>query len=167
MNLELDNLDNGRIDILNSNIDQFSFADKIPVKECVSYTEALTGTWENTPLSNAYFSLENIRILQNAIRKGIYDKSTGQLLIGEQNCDQLKIIMRSIYLQYTRNLNYDITKQISLLNDLVTKYSINQIYSDAISNQKYKEDASTMYNIMNHPSNTSVKDHTLELKRFF
>jgi len=167
MNLEFQKLQDGRINILNSNMAQFSFADKIPVKSCLSYTEALTGIWENTPLSNAYFSLENIEILQNAIRRGVYIKSKAQILIGNQSCDQLKMIMRSIYLQYTRNLNYDITKQIDLLNDLVTKYSINQIYSDAISNQKYKEDASTMYNIMNHPSNTSIKDYTLELKQFF
>ena len=58
---------NGRVDILGPIGPQFGFADKIPVKECTSFHDALTGTWVDTPLSVLFFSKENIQILQNSI----------------------------------------------------------------------------------------------------
>ena len=44
---------NGRINILGPIGPQFQFADKIPVKQCVSYREALTGQWNDSYLSLA------------------------------------------------------------------------------------------------------------------
>ena len=157
---------NGRVDILGPIGTQLNFADKIPIKECTSYHDALTGTWVDTPLSVLFFSQENIKILQNAIKRGVYDRSNKQFVIGEQNCDELKIIMRSIYLQNAENLPYNITNQIIKLNNLVVEYCVNQIYNEAISYMKYKRDASTMYIIPNLPTNTSNKNNSLELKPF-
>lgn len=157
---------NGRVDILGPIGPQFNFADKIPIRECVSYHDALTGTWVDTPLSVLFFSQENIQILQNAIKKGVYDRSNKQFVIGEQNCDELKIIMRSTYLQNCENLPYNITEQISALNSIVLEYAIKQIYTEAVSYLKYKHDASTMYTVPNHPMNSSSKGNTLELKPF-
>ena len=104
----MDNLTNGRVDILGPIGPQFGFADKIPLKPCVTYRDALTGTWTDTLLSKMFFSEANIKIIQNAIKKGVYDRSNKQFIIGEQNCDELKIIMRSIYLQHCNNLPCDI-----------------------------------------------------------
>lgn len=157
---------NGRVDILGPIGTQLNFADKIPIKECTSYHDALTGTWVDTPLSVLFFSQENIKILQNAIKRGVYDRSNKQFVIGEQNCDELKIIMRSIYLQNSSNQLYDITDQISILNRLVLEYAVKQIYSEAVGYLKYKQDASTIYTIPNHPINSSSKGNTLELKPF-
>ena len=38
-------------------------------------TDALRGNWEVTELSKAFFSNDNMRAVQNAIRKSVYDKS--------------------------------------------------------------------------------------------
>lgn len=157
---------NGRVDILGPIGPQFGFADKIPVKECTSYHDALTGTWVDTPLSVLFFSKENIAILQNAIKRGVYDRSNQQFMIGEQSCDELKIIMRSIYLQNSENLTFNITEQIAALNSLVLEYAIKQIYSAAVSYLKYRRDVSCMYTVPNHPINASNKGNTLELKPF-
>ena len=81
---------------------------------------------------------KNIVILQNAIRKGVYDKSNEQYIIGPQNYDELKIIMRSIYLEHANNLPYDIKNQITQLNKLVVKFCVEQIYKAAIGYIKYK-----------------------------
>ena len=162
----MNNQSNGRVDILGPLGPQFNFADKIPIRECTSYHDALTGTWVDSPLSVLFFSQENIQILQNAIIKGVYDRSNKQFVIGEQNCDELKIIMRSTYLQNSENLAYNITEQISMLNSLVLEYAIKQIYNEAISYLKYIHDASTMATIPNHPINSSGKGNTLELKPF-
>ena len=158
---------NGRVDILAPIGNQLNFADKIPIKECTSYSDALIGTWMDTNLSCAFFSVENIKNLQNDIIRGVYDKSNHQFEIGQQNCDELKIIMRSIYLQNAENLPTDIPEQIENLNQLVLDYCIPQVYNEAVGYLKYKRDASTMYTLPPHPTNSSTRDYTLELKNFF
>ena len=49
------NYSNGRVDILGPIGPQFNLADKIPLKHCVSYRDALTGSWTDTLLSKAIF----------------------------------------------------------------------------------------------------------------
>jgi hypothetical protein len=157
-------VNNGRINILGPIGPQFQFADKIPVKECVSYRESLAGQWNDSYLSLAFFSNENMTIIQNAIRKGVYDKSNKQFIIEPQNCNELKIIMRSIFLQYSNNLPVDIKQQIITLNQLVTKFAIEQIYKEMISYIKYTQDASTMAVPLSMPINTSNKNTTLGMR---
>ena len=160
---------NGRIDILGNNIAMpFLMNDKIPIKESSNFHDALSGNWKDTPLSQAYFSKENIIIIQNALRRGVYEESNGAFLIGEQDTDELKIIMRSIFLMYSKNNPENIPDQISELNDLVLKYAINQVYGEAQAYTKYKHDISTMY--VPFPrigSYSNTKDKTLELKNWF
>ncbi len=163
MNLE----SNGRVDILGPIGPQFQLSDKIPLKECASFRDALTGQWKDTLLSCTFFSKENIEILQNAIRKGVYDRSNGMYVIGNQNCNELKIIMRSIFLQHAKNLPCDIKYQIITLNKIVTDYAIDQVYKSAVSYIKYKQDASTLSVPISTPVNTSPKTNTLELQPFF
>ena len=158
---------NGRVDILGPIGPQFGFADKIPLKHCVTYRDALVGQWTDTLLSCTFFSKENIEILQNGIRAGVYNKSSGQFMIGQQNCDELKIIMRSIYLQHSKNLPCDIKQQIITLNNIVLQYAIPQVYNAAIGYMKYKHDASTLAIPISLPANTSPKTNTLELRPFF
>ena len=63
------NLDcNGRINIAGDNtMKRFEMYDKIPINERENENfnaSALTGNWENSLLSNAFFSGENISIIQ-------------------------------------------------------------------------------------------------------
>lgn len=157
---------NGRINILGENSHQFEFADKIPLKETTCYNTALRGSWTDTPLSTLFFSKENIELLQNSIKRGVYELSKQQYVIGNQNCDELKIIMRSIYFQESRNLPNDITSQIKGLNTKVVNYSVRQIYDAAIAYIKYKRDVSNAPTIPQHPVNSSNKGKTLELAPF-
>ena len=66
---------------------------------------AITGVHEKTTLNQLYFSPENFQNVQNMIRYKIYQNSDKKYVIGEQDPLELQIIMRSIYLQYSRN-NY-------------------------------------------------------------
>ena len=158
---------NGRIDIISPTLNnQFELSDKIPVHTTAAFRDAMTGNWMNTPLSLAYFSSENINIIQNNIRKGVYDKSNGEFVIGLQDEDELKIIMRSVFLQNSLNLETNIREQIRDLNALVESYAIEQVYKEAISYLKYKRDASNMYALLALPSNSSTRGKTLELQRF-
>ena len=158
---------NGRVDILAPIGTQLNFADQIPVKECASFCNALNGIWIETPLSKEYFSIENIKHLQESLIRGVLDRSNGQYEIGYQDCDQLKIIMRAIYLQNTRNLPNNIQDQLTKLNKLVLDYAVPQVYNEAVGYLKYLRAVSTMHTLPQYPVNSSVRTKTLELKHFF
>ena len=103
-NIVMNRTTNGRVDIKTPNTSKlFQMYDKIPAHQCSSYRNPTEGLWDETTLSNLFFSRQNIKIIQNGIRAGVYNKSRGQHIIGEQDCDSLKIIMRSVYLQNSAN----------------------------------------------------------------
>jgi len=158
----------GRVNIKSPNTSVlFKMYDKIPANQCTTFRNATEGLWDATPLSLAYFSRENIQIIQNAIRAGIYKKSNGQYLIGPQDCDSLQIVMRSVFLQHASNLNTHIPDQIAELNKIVLNYCIQQIYSEAQGYLKYKTDVSTLVVPLAHPVLSSTADKQLELKSWF
>jgi hypothetical protein len=134
---------NGRIDLLSPpDISKlFAIYDKIPANQCTTFRNATLGQWVDTPLSLAYFSKENIQI---GIRAGVYHKSNGQYVIGSQDCDALKIIMRAIFLQYSSNLPTNITGQIKELNKMVLDFSIPSVFGETQGYIKYLYDASTL-----------------------
>ena len=156
---------NGRVNILQPP-NHMSLYDR-PIQNTSSYKEAMQGNWTNTPLSLAFFSSSNQQILQNGLRAGVYRMSQGKYVIGQQSEDDLKIVMRGIYLQYSRNSPDNLTGQIQRLNDLVLNYCVPKIYSEAKGYLTYLRDASTLVIPLSTPVNTVAYDKTLELKSFF
>jgi len=140
---------NGRVDIINktqgpdiSNL--FAMYDRIPANQCTTLREPTLGQWDETLLSKTFFSKENIQIIQNGIRAGVYYKSNQQYIVGPQDCDSLKIIMRSVFLQHATNQPTNITGQVEQLNKIVLDFCIFQVYSEAQSYKKYLDDVSTL-----------------------
>jgi len=160
---------NGRIDILGPNIEQqFAMYDKIPnSSKSTSFHDAMIGNWENTALSDAFFSAGNMDIVQNAMRNGVYSMSNGAYLIGPQDFDNLKMIMRSVFLQSAMNLATDIPGQIAALNKIVIDMFVPKLYNEARAYIQYKRDASTMYKPIDRPIYSAENDKTLELKPWF
>ena len=130
---------------------RFAMSDQIPVNQTSTFRDAMTGNWYDTALSNAFFSSANMKIVQNGIRAGVYKKSNSQYVIGEQNGDELKIVMRSIFLQYSKNQPTNISDQIRELNNIVFDYSVNQVYGEAQGYMTYKKDVSTLVVPIAHP----------------
>ena len=158
---------NGRINLeKNENGTPFFIQDLIPKKEKTNYYNATQHMLGNSLLSTTYFSLENIELLQNSIRSQIYKKTNNKYIIDKQDYDQLKIIMRSIYLQYSLHRDDDIKGQIETLNKIVLDYCVPQIYNELLSYIKYKEDISTLPVPLENPTYFSV-DKTMELNHFF
>tara|TARA_B110000259_G_scaffold12832_1_gene13654 strand:- start:16152 stop:16652 length:501 start_codon:yes stop_codon:yes gene_type:complete len=162
------NIANGRVNILGPNIStKFSMMDKIPVTTNTDYGNVLTGTFERTPLSDAYFSIANITIIQNAMRKGVYDKSGGKIMVDNQPQDQIVSVMRSFFFQHSKNLPTNVSKQITDLNSFVIKFCINSVFSEAVAYLKYKEDSSKMHVPMAAPIYANKAEKSLELKPWF
>jgi hypothetical protein len=159
---------NGRVDIKSPNTSSlFEMYDKIPANQCVTFRNPTEGLWTDTTLSQAFFSQQNIQILQNGIRSGVYHKSNGQYTIGSQDCDSLKIVMRSVYLQNAANQPNNITGQIVELNKIVLNYCIQQVYGEAQGYMKYIDDASTLVVPIAHPVMANNSDRELEFKTWF
>lgn len=164
----MNKVNNGRINIKSPNTSAlFQMYDKIPANQCVTFRNATEGLWDQTNLSQAFFSQQNIQIIQNGIRAGVFQRSNGQYTIGNQDCDALKIIMRSVFLQHSANQPSNITKQIEELNKIVLNYCIQQIYSEAQGYMKYVDDVSTLVVPIAHPVQASNNDRQLELKSWF
>ncbi len=159
---------NGRVDIkYPQTTDLFALYDKIPAHQCTTFRNPTEGLWDETSLSNAFFSQQNIQIVQNGIRAGVYKRSNGQYVIGPQNCDSLKIVMRSVFLQYSANQPTNITEQIQALNQMVLNYCIEQVYSEAQGYMQYLVDASTLVVPIAHPILSKTNDKELEFKSWF
>ena len=162
------NSSNGRIDINGPKTkDLFQMYDKIPINQCSTLRNATEGLWDNTILSNIFFSRENIQIIQNGIRAGVYNMSKGKYIISNQECDTLKIIMRSVFLQYAANQPTNIKGQVEELNKMVLDYCIPQVYGEAHGYHKYIIDASTMYTPIPPPVMSSNNDKQLPLNPWF
>ena len=161
---------NGRVNIIepeNPDI-QFQMFEKIAVKnKTTEYREALIGEWENNVLAQVYFSAGNIQIVQNALRAGVYEMSEQKYVIPPQNMDTLKIIMRSVYMQYAKHYATEITKQVEELNKLVLDYAIPSVYNEAHGYMKYLQDQSSLVVPLELPQHHDRQYKQLELKNWF
>ena len=161
-------MNNGRVDLKSPNTSKlFEMYDKIPTNEIVSFRNATQNLWESSVLSQTFFSKENIQILQNGIRSGIYKKSNSQYVIAIQDNDSLKTVMRSVFLQHSANQPNNIKNQIIELNKIVLDYCIQQVYSEVQGYIKYLDDVSSLVVPIAHPVMSSQNDKQLELKPWF
>jgi hypothetical protein len=163
---------NGRINLMelpDKNI-QFQMAEKIALKnKSTEYRDSLAGILEDNLLSRVFFSSGNVQILQNGLRAGVYRMSgERKLVIAPQNVDNLKIIMRSIYLQYAEHReDISVTKQVEDLNKIVLDYVIPTVYNETIGYLKYIQDQSTLVQPLDLPKLVDKDYKQLELKKWF
>jgi len=159
--------ENGRVQILNmKGSNKYQLFQQKTNGNNIYRKEAVNKIHSENPLNQAYFSQQNIEIIQNSIKYAVYIQS--KYKIGRQSNIQLKIIMRSIYLQYGQNLCYDIRKQITKLNKLVIDYSVKQIISNILQYIGYKKDVSTIPTPMARPKYlSSAGTKTLQPNHFF
>lgn len=106
-------------------------------------------------LNQTFFSKENIDLLQEMIKKDIFDRSNGEYQIGRQSDHELQIIMRSVYLQYAKHLPNMIKEQVLDLNRLVIQECVQKIYPRIQQYLYYRKDISQMPQTLFHPQNVS------------
>lgn len=88
--------------------------------------------------------MDNINLLQLGIRNKILNDTAGEINIGRQKDDELKIVMRSIYFQYGKNRSENIKEQILDLNTRVIAWCVPEIISNVKQSKRYIEDISRM-----------------------
>jgi len=96
-------------------------------------TLALHGTLEDNDVSRLFFSNENVKRLQNKIKREIYNRTEGKYKIEvDQDINELTIVMRAMYFEYSKNLPRHIVTQVKRLNELVVEH----VVPDMITNIK-------------------------------
>jgi hypothetical protein len=129
---------------------------------------------EASPLSNLFFSKENVDNVQTELKKTVYEICQNDndpiltphkpIIIGRQNDLQLQIIMRSIYLQYAKHLDYNIPQQIRELNDLVIREAVPDIITNVKQYLGYTTDIQRLpmpMDLPQYPSSKGQKTYSL------
>ena len=108
-------------------------------------------------LSRTFFSNDNVERLQNQIVNEVYRLS--QKSISKQSYQELQIIMKSMYLQYSQNVKDDIEGQVLTLNKYVVDECVRIIVSNVIQYNKYITDITSPIPVMNLPQSVSNKGY--------
>jgi hypothetical protein len=163
--MQYSELSNGRVDAISGH-NNFNFVNQ-KNKITENPTNITSRNQSCTRLSDLYFSNDNINILQYGIRNKILNESNGEIYIGRQSDDELKIIMRSIYYQYGKNQKDNIIGQIRELNEKVLEWSIPRIITNLKQYNKYIQDISSMPVPLERSQLTSEKGtKSMELTSF-
>ncbi len=119
--------------------------------------ESLYGIQETSKLNQLFFSKKNMDIIQNNIRYTVYVKTNKRHIIDKQSDIELQIIMRSTYLQYSPNLEYNYKEQLEYLNKLVVDWSVEQIIPQLEQYIGYLKEVEYMPMPIDLPVNLSSK----------
>lgn len=130
--------------------------------------EAMRGTGiDPSSLSRLFFSKMNFDALQDGIRYLVFKQSKGEFTISNQSKDDLLTVMRSIFLQNSRNLEIDLVAQTKELNGLVLEFCVPRIMSEIRMYKSYREEIQTLPVPMNRSTSESVKGtKSVEFKGF-
>lgn len=158
-------MNNGRV----TNLDQVSNSSPFTMTEYkVDRTfqqDAIKGIQQKSMLNDVYFSDKNIQALQHGIRYLVYKNSCDNFIIDNQSEDELKIVMRSIFLEHAKNQPYNILEQVRELNGKVLEFCVEKILHEVRLYKQYRNDISSLPIPLERSQNISNKGtRTLEIK---
>jgi hypothetical protein len=108
-------------------------------------------------VSRTFFSNDNVERIQRQIVAEVYKQSQQQ--IGKQSYQELQVVMKSMYLQYGRNLPYNIEEQVQTLNKYVIEECVRIVIPNVLQYKKYIEDITSPIPIMPRSQNVSNKGY--------
>ena len=163
------NVINGRINVSDNNSSSLSYKNNNEKQNLFNYSSvAISHTTNRTPLSDLFFSRENIDMLHYGMQNMILNKTEGRYNIKKQNETELKIIMRAMFLQHARyRTNVSIVNQVKEINKKVLEFSVPRIISSINMKRKYLQDIQKLPEPLERPQSMSSKGtKELELKEF-
>jgi hypothetical protein len=118
--------------------------------------DMLRGNFTPTAVAKAFFTPRNAAALQEGIRREVYTRSgPKKYVIDDQDIDELKMIMRAMYLQYGKNNEFDVEGQVRDLNKIVVDWAAPRILSEIDQYMYYLDDISHLPVPMAQPMNMS------------
>ena len=132
-----------------SNIDMTEITN-LQIPNITFQCDAVKGIIEQTPLSNFFFSEENIKYLNENIRYKVYNEL--KQVISSVESNELLVIMRSIFLENADFSTTNIKNELSRINDKVIDLCFLKINDNLKQYLYYIEDISSAgLNIMDRP----------------
>jgi hypothetical protein len=116
---------------------------------------AISRNIQNNELSNIFFSQNNINALQQGMKYLVWKNSGKKYVIGNQSETELQIVMRATYLQYSKNLPYNIIPQVRDLNQKVLDFTVPRIIIEIQQHNYYINDISNQPVPLERSVNTS------------
>lgn len=138
---------NGRVNALDndSKFNLFNEQQANSNNNCTFQNDAVSHQFLRTDLSDLFFSPQNIDALQHGMMVLVLERTDGQFKIGRQSDIELKIIMRSIFLQNAEHRrDIPIVNQVRVLNKMVLDFSVPRIIADIKQRQYYLNDISKL-----------------------
>jgi len=119
--------------------------------------EALKGIQIESPLSNLFFSNVNMKQIQDEIRYNVWLRSDKKHVIDNQDTLELQLVMRAMYLQYSKNKDCEFREQVAELNKLVLEYCVPRILAEVEQYLGYLDDIQKQPEPIPLPENLSAK----------
>lgn len=123
---------------------------------------------DESDVAIVFFGADNVDALQHGIRYGVFRDTDGAHIIGRQSDVELALIMRSIYLQGSRNVDGDratVLAQVRALNAEVLDYTIPRILQEVNMYAHYRRDVSSLPAPLPRGEIATTKgDRSLEMK---
>ena len=121
------------------------------------YRDVAKTAVERTPLSDAFFSADNIAVIKSLLVERVYQRSGGLYTITPeaQSTEALMNVMSSVYMDNARNLPDNIPQQVAEINALVLKDIVPRVISNIKMSLTYRRDASNQPLTMDRPMWTS------------
>jgi hypothetical protein len=108
---------------------------------------AIQGIHTKNLLNQVFFSPQNVANIQKKIRFQVWKQSKGAYTIDDQDETELSVIMRSMYLQYSKNQDDNIREQVQELNNIVIEEIVPELLSRVKSYQIYLKDRSEPWRV--------------------
>lgn len=115
---------------------------------------------DSSTLSQIFYSEKNIALINKQIILTVFKKTGGKIRIPNQSYDDIRVVMRWVYVNYARNLPFKIKEQIIQLNNSVVCELVPNLISAANQHLDYLRDIEKPLEPLPPPVNVS-RDRTL------
>ena len=116
---------------------------------------------EISQLSILFFSDENIDLINKQLVMRVYKVTNKKYRIPFQSKESLLIVMRYVWIQYSKNLDFQIKEQIKKLNCIVVSEIVPQIITNVDQHYGFLKDLETRksskFNLIDLPQSSSGK----------
>jgi hypothetical protein len=113
-------------------------------------------------LTKTFFSPQNVKIINNLIKKTVYNNSCSHYIIRDQKTIHLMQIMKGIYNDYSQHFAFNQKEQIEILDKMVVDYCVDIIIKEIGFRINYLKDVFEPRKTIPSPINTSINGTKLQ-----
>ena len=138
-----------------------------PVIRVDNQETSVKGILDENPVSNLFFSNENIEAIQQTVRYRVWQQT--EYKVDRQSLQELYIIMRSIMLQHAnfQVSSANLIEEIKALNALVVDYVVGEVGSNVQQYDRYIQDLHTLPDPFDRPLYSGgSNNNTYDLSNF-